>query len=37
MTNDTANSRKSPRALRFPPLPKGGSRGDLYLPKGAQD
>ena len=31
MTNGTATSQKSPRALRFPPLQKGGSRGDLYV------
>src|SRR5436309_6453365 len=31
MTTNAANSHKSPRALRFPPLQKGGSRGDLHL------
>ncbi len=33
MTNDTADSRKSSRALLFPPLPKEGPREDLHLPR----
>src|SRR6266508_2082583 len=31
MTNDTTDWQKSPRASRFPPLQKGGSRGDLLV------